>query len=334
MVRWGILTVGKISWDFVSSLSFIPEAKVVACAARDKDRAEEFAKQFSIPKAYSDYEKLAEDPDVDIVYVGSLHPFHLEHVLLCINKGKSVLCEKPLCLNSKEVQKLIHAAKEKKVFLMEAMWSRYLPVYQKLIGLLEQQIIGDISLIQISFGGSFDMSVPRNHDLSLGAGALLDIGIYPVTISRFITNKDPTKVVALSDTKHGVDQATSVILGYDHGQHSILSCSIIGDHPCEAIISGSKGKITIHSPFWCPEKFTVEKEGKTEVHELPFPEYNGQLNFKNSQGLHYQALHVHECLKAGKLESDLWGLDKTLAVMKTLDEIRKQIGVKYPNELK
>jgi len=212
------------------------------------------------------------------------------------------------------------------------MWTRYLPLYKKLLSLLEEKAIGDVTYVNITFGGAFDMTVPRNHDINLGAGALLDIGVYPISIARFIFDKDPKKIVAVSDLKDGVDQMTSCIFSYDHGQHASLSCSIISDMPCDALVVGTKGHITIHPPCWCSEKMTLQIGDKVEVIEIPHPEVTDQLFFTRSQALHYEAVHVQECLKAGKTESQLWNLDATLAVMETMDKIRALIGQKYPSD--
>eukprot|EP01120_Amphizonella_sp_Union-15-10_P010276 TRINITY_DN4094_c0_g1_i1.p1 TRINITY_DN4094_c0_g1~~TRINITY_DN4094_c0_g1_i1.p1 ORF type:complete len:338 (-),score=63.51 TRINITY_DN4094_c0_g1_i1:78-1091(-) len=331
--RWGIIGCGKIASDFVTSLKLVPNAKVVACAARTKEGAEDFGKRFQIPKCYGSYKQLVEDTEVTLVYVGTLHPSHYEHATLALEHGKPVLCEKPLCINTEQAKKLRSFASEKKVFLMEAMWSRYLPAYKHLISLMEEKAIGEVKFAYGTFGGEFETNNPRNFDKKLGAGSLLDIGIYLVTVSHFIFGKEPSTVVSLGDVRDGVDRTASFLFGFEEGKQASYTCSIVTNMKNEIVILGSKGKITVHSPFWCSEKLTIETPGKTLVLDFPIPKVaGGVFNFSNSSGLHFEAVHAQECVEAGKLESSLWNLDNTLAVLRTLDTIRKQLNVIYPDD--
>jgi len=333
---WGIVGTGRIAADFVTALSYLPDARVVAVSSRTLESANQFADRFKIPKRYGSVEELAKDADVQIVYVSSLHPFHFKNALPCIQQGKPVLCEKPFTLNAKEAEQLIQLARERKVLLMEAMWTRFVPSSVKVREMINEGVIGDVTTVNCLFGFINEVT-PRLHEPELGGGALLDVGIYPVSFSSWMFGGlAPSKIHAIADlNEKGMDQHLGITLAYKKTQMAVIGCSFCSEYPNELLIIGTKGSIKLHNPFWSTTRVTLTINGKAPE-ELAFdyqpkkPEHS--FNFLNSIGLQYEAKHMQQLLAQGKTESDILSLDETLSIMKTLDEIRRQIGVKYPSE--
>ena len=322
-IHWGILGPGSISKKFAQGLQVVSDAKITAVGSRDKTRADDFAREFDVPHAYASYEALVMDPDVDVIYIGTPHNFHKEHTLLCLNHGKHVLCEKPFAINASEAEEMIALARQKGLFLMEAMWSRYLPALVKTRALIAEGAIGDIRLIQSDFGFRAEVNPNgRLFNLALGGGALLDVGIYPLSLAHMLLGT-PTQITSMASIgTTGVDEQTSFILGFDQGKLAVLSTAIRTSTPQEAYIIGTSGWIKIHSPWWVSEAITLRANGQEQIISCP----------KTGNGYNYEAEEVGYCLRAGKLESDLMPLDESLSLMKVLDEIRSQIGLRYPME--
>lgn len=323
-IRWGILGTGNIASQFARGLAVLPDAQLLAVGSRSQASADAFGDMFSVERRYTAYEALANDPDIDAVYVGTPHVFHRENTLLCLRHGKAVLCEKPFAINANEAQEMIDFAREHKVFLMEAMWTRYMPIFVHLRDLLAQQVIGDVRMIHIDFG--FRARFNPEHRLfkpELGGGALLDVGIYPVSLASMVLGQ-PERIASLAHLgETGVDENSAMLFGYPDGALAVLSTAIRTSTPHVAILNGTEGRITIHSRWWIPSRMTVEIFGK-EAREIEMP-YTGN-------GYNYEADEVARCLRAGLLESDVMPLDETLAIMRTMDEIRAQWGLKYPVE--
>jgi predicted dehydrogenase len=323
-IRWGILGTGNIASQFARGLAVLPDAQLLAVGSRSQASADAFGDMFSVERRYTAYEALANDPDIDAVYVGTPHVFHRENTLLCLRHGKAVLCEKPFAINAHEAQEMIDFAREHKVFLMEAMWTRYMPIFVHLRDLLAQQVIGDVRMIHIDFG--FRARFNPEHRLfkpELGGGALLDVGIYPVSLASMILGQ-PERIASMAHLgETGVDENSAMLFGYPDGALAVLSTAIRTSTPHVAILNGTEGRITIHSRWWFPSRMTVEIFGK-EAREIEMP-YTGN-------GYNYEADEVARCLRAGLLESDVMPLDETLAIMRTMDEIRAQWGLKYPVE--
>jgi predicted dehydrogenase len=310
-IRWGILGTGAIAHKFATGLNDLPDIELLAVGSRTQEAADTFANEFKITRRHSSYEALARDPDIDAIYISTPHPFHKENTLLCLTNGKAVLCEKPFAINAKEALEMITFAKERKVFLMEAMWSRFLPHMVKIRELLDKDTIGEVRMLEADFGFRTDVNAEnRLFNPELGGGALLDVGIYPVSLAFMLFGAP-------------VDEEAAMIFSHRQGQLSLLSTAIRLNTPFEATITGTKGFIRIHSPWWAPSNFTVNVAGKKPR----------KVNIKTPlNGYNYEALEVSQCLREGKLESDLMPLDETLAIMKTLDTIRSQWGLKYPME--
>lgn len=324
-IKWGILGTGRIAHSFAEGLHAVNDAELAAVGSRSKSTADAFAARFNIPRCHSSYQSLAEDPEVDVVYVSTPHPLHCENTLLCLNAGKAVLCEKPFAVNSVDAEIMIQCAKDNGLFLMEAMWTRFLPAIVQVRHWLEEGAIGDVRMMLADFGfrAKFDPQ-GRLFNPSLGGGALLDIGVYVVSLASMIFGKQPSILTALSDIgMTGVDEQTTMAFRYDTGALAALTCSIRTLTNQEVSFLGTRGKIRIHSPFWNSHAATMtDVEGKTVYVE---PDRVGN-------GYNYEAAEVNSCLRGGKLESSTIPLSETLAIMQTLDSIRTEVDLKYPTE--
>ena len=320
--RWGILGTGKIARQFAEGLKVLPEAMLVAVGSRSAAQASAFGTQFNIPIRHSSYEALVNDPNVDIVYVATPHSCHKENTLLALSAGKAVLCEKPFTLDAHDAAEVIAFARAQKLFLMEAMWTRCFPLMARVREMLQSNEIGDVGMLTADFGFRAEYEdEKRLFDLSVGGGALLDVGVYPVSLASMIFGT-PTRIASLANLgKTGVDEEAAMILAHEKGQLAVLSTAIRLDTAQEAILIGTTGRIRIHPPWWRPAAFTISREGVADqTQEFSF----------DGNGYQFEAAEVMNCLRSGELESSVMPLDETLAVMKTLDAIRAQWGLKYP----
>lgn len=322
--KWAIMGTGTIANNFAKGLSVLPEAELYAVASRSKDKAEEFGNTYGASKMYGSYEELVQDKDVDVVYIATPNTAHKDNAILCINNGKAVLCEKPFTINAKEAEEVIKLAREKKIFIMEGMWSRFFPVMETLRKWMEEEVIGELRMVTADFG--FRREGPmeeRKVSPQRGGGALLDVGVYPIAFASMIFGsapKDITGLTSIIDT--GVDEQSSMLLGYEGGKMALLSCAINTPTPKEARIIGNKGSIHIPN-FSRATTATLEVIGEEPVTvEIPL----------EGNGYNYEAAAVMQCLNEGKLESELMSLDETLAIMKIMDELRGQYGIKFPTE--
>lgn len=321
-VRWGILGTGNIARQFAKGLAELPDAQLVGVGSRNLETAQTFAGNFGAARAHGSYEALARDPSVEVVYIATPHTLHAENSLLCLEAGKAVLCEKPFALSAAEAQRVIRAAGAKKLFLMEAMWTRFFPLFSTLRDLVHGGRIGEPKLLQADFGFSSPVTESRLFDPSLGGGALLDVGVYPLSLASYLLGT-PT---AVSSYAHlgatGVDEQNAIVLKHRGGALALLSSAIRAPTPQEAVIMGTGGSIRVCAPWWQPEKLVVTDLEGEETLESPLP-HNGYA---------YEAAEVMRCLGEGKLESPLMPLDETLSIMKTLDTCRAQWGLSYPGE--
>ena len=324
IIKWGILGPGNIANQFAKGLSVIPDAKLVAVGSRSIDRANSFADKYDVKRRYGSYDDLANDPEVDAIYVATPHPYHKEYAILCLEAGKAVLCEKPLTVNSKQAKEVIDCARKNKKFLMEAMWTRFLPAIVKVREWLAQGAIGEARIITADFGFRSGWN-PNGRLLNpeLAGGGLLDVGTYTVAMAYMVFGGAPSQVTSMAHIgESGVDEQAAMLLGYDKGQLAILSCAIRTNTPHDAKILGTDGHIIIPG-FWHTTSATLYAAGKEpEKFESPLL----------GNGYNYEAVEVMNCLRAGKLESDVIPLDESLSIMQTLDKIRSQWGLKYPIE--
>ena len=319
MTRWGILGPGKIAHKFASDLMTVPNAKLVAVASRDLSRAKEFANQYGANIAFGSYEELVKCEEVDIIYIASPHIGHFEHTKLCLNAGKAVLCEKPFAMNTAEVLEMIELARTKKVFLMEALWTRFMPTTLKVLDLL--QSIGEISLIKADFGFKADYDITKRlFNKELGGGALLDIGIYPLFLSYLILG-NPFEVKANAQfAETGTDQTVGMSFKYENGAMAVLDCTFMATTNCEAQIFGEKGTILIHSRWHESQKVSVNYyDGNTESFDFG----------RETHGYDFEIEEVGECLENKVLESDKWSWNDSINLINLLDNVREKCGIKY-----
>ena len=323
-IRWGILAAGGIAGALAYAINHTEGAELLAIGSRDQAKAEAFGDRFQIPRRYGSYEALVADPDVDIVYVSSPHPFHYENMRLCLEAGKHVLCEKPFMLNAEQTASIIKLAREKKLFAMEAMWTRFLPSIFKVRELIAEGAIGDVVQVQASFNFSANYDPEhRLFNLKLGGGALLDVGIYPLAFASMILGK-PQQIRSLTTLgKTGSDENSTVIMHYAGGQLAILSAGLRASNLRSASIGGTKGAILLPDDFFRAEYIILHPEGGEKVrHDFPF----------RANGYEYEVEAINDCLRAGQLESALMPLDETLALSQQMDEIREDWGLVYPGE--
>ncbi len=323
-IRWGLIGLGLISRKFAKGLAFAPDAEVYAVASRSQEKADAFGTEFGAANCYGSYEDLANDPNVDVAYIGTPNNYHLEHTLLCLKAGKHVLCEKPFAVNAKEAQVMIDCAREKNLFLMDAFWTRYFPVMVKLRELLADKVIGDVMLVTADFGGRGPVVPEKRHfNPDLAGGAMLDVGSYCLQFASMIYGKQPQDIVsqvAIGET--GVDELSVVVCKYSDYEMATLTSALRLGTPHEARVMGTEGYIAIPD-FWHPSELTVVRRGGAPE-TLRFP-YEGE-------GFQFEAIEVGECIRAGETESAVYPLDETLAIMRTLDRIRDSWGLRYPFE--
>ncbi len=322
-IRWGILGTGNIAKQFAKGLASAPEAQLVACGSRSAASAEAFAKEFPC-RAHGSYAALCADPGVDAIYIASPHTGHREHALMAIAQRKAVLVEKPFCVNAAETAVVVAAARAAKVFCMEAMWTRFLPTVRQAATWLDAKAIGDVRLVTADFGFRCGWDpASRLLDPKLAGGALLDVGVYTVAMAAFALGAAPTTIRASSVLgATGVDEQTAVSLGWANGSLANLTCAVRLNTRQDAIIYGTDGRIELPD-FWHGTKAVLHQDGKpAQALELPFL----------GNGYTHEALEVGRCLRAGLTESPVVTLDESLAIMRILDECRRQIGLSYPSE--
>jgi len=322
-VRWGILATGKIAHAFARDLVLQPDCALVAVGSRSRGSAEAFGNEFGIPRRHTSYQSLVDDPDVDVVYVATPHPGHHEATLLAINAGKAVLVEKPFAMDAAQAREMIDAARNRGTFLAEAMWTRFLPHMARVREILGAGTLGQVVYLTAEHGQWFAPD-PRFRLFApdLGGGALLDLGIYPVSLASLVLGP-PTRVTAVSDPAFtGVDATTSMIFQYDSGAHAVLTTTLRAASGNPAAIYGTEARIEIDGWFYTPTTFRVIARDGTELER-----FGTSLD---GHGLNCEAAEVARCLRAGLLETPLLPLAETYSIMQTMDEIRRQIGLTYP----
>jgi predicted dehydrogenase len=325
-VRWGILGTGGIAHQFAKGLRDTPGAEIRAVGSRTEDAAEEFAASFGIARHYGSYAGLAADPELDVVYVATPHPFHEANVALSLGAGKHVLCEKPMTVNAAQAERLVALASERDLFLMEGMWTRFFPLMERVRSLISSGTIGEPRLLDVDFGfrASFD-PMQRLFNPDLGGGALLDVGVYCISLSSMIFGP-PERVTGLAHLgKTGVDEQSAAILEHGDGRMSTISIATRTATPQEAIISGTEGRIRIHPEWWRPDTLTLSRPGREN--EIITAPYTGN-------GFPHEAAAVMRCIRSGAHQSDVMPLSETLGIARTMDELRRQWGLVYPGEQK
>jgi len=314
-VKFAIVGTGNIATTFVEDAEHVETCQVVAVTSRSMNKANEFAAKYNIENSYDDFDKMLKS-DIDAVYIALPHPYHYEYTIGALKAGKAVLCEKPFAMNYQEASEMIEVAKKNECLLMEAMWTRFFPAYDKMMALLNQ--IGQILFIKSDFGFRQDQIDPQGRLLNpkLGGGALLDVGIYPISIVRDIMKKDPIEIKCTSmKTPDGIDLMSVYNYRFYDGALACLYSAIQVQTQTELFISGTKG--SIHIPeFYCPEAINISLfDGSSEKYTFD----------KIGHGYTYEIKHFCDLYLKGSLESPKMPLNETLAIMKLLDKIKDQI---------
>ena len=354
-IRWGIIGTGFIAGEFAKGLKFVSQAQLLGVASRKATNAETFSKIFQIPRFYSSCEELVQDPDIDVVYIGTPNHTHKDLSILCLEAGKPILCEKPFAVNASQAREVIEVARRQKLFCMEAMWMRFMPLIQQVKTMIEKGEIGKIKMLSADFGYVVNGNSSHFNSLDMGGGVLLDRGIYGLSLAYYLLGA-PTAIQTqanLLDT--GVDEQSSILLNYAQGALAILSQSLCTESSNQATIMGSKGRITIDKLFIMPEKISVAKFPESTTNSFPSPltplSSKQKLIAKVKQnslvrrlyifltgllkpevtvkplagnGYNYEAIEVVKCLQSGQLESKVMPLDETLLIIEAMDYIRRQ----------
>lgn len=327
-IRWGILGCGRIARKFAADLRLVADAELAAIASRNEETLQLFAKDFPCKHLHNSYEALATSNEVDVIYVATPHSHHHEHTMLCLNHYKAVLCEKAFAINSRQAMEMTNTAKERKIFLMEALWTKFLPHYEKLRELLQQKILGDIRSVLVNFGfNTAGNPAQRLLDPLLGGGTLLDIGIYNVFMTMSILGRPDFIDAAMIPAPTGVDEQIAILFKYNNGAMAQLFSSFATNLPTQAEINGTKGCITLTTRFYEPSA-TIQLSKK-----LPYEREIIPVGREAGFGYQYEARHVNDCLKKGLIESPVMTHADTLTLMEVLDTIRMKAGLKYPADL-
>ena len=352
-INWGILGTGWIAAKFVEDLKLVPNASAMAVASRRSFTAQAFASQANIPKAYGSYQELLSDADIDIIFVATPHTCHREDCILALEAGKAVLCEKPFAMTAQEAREVVNVARKRRLFCMEAMWMRFLPMALEVREMIHRGEIGDIRYLSADFGYPTEFD-PDNRFFSIerGGGALLDRGVYPLSLAFFLLGS-PSHISGYTQIgKTGVDEQSVINLGYDSGAVAILSSSLKAYGSNTATIIGTRGKIIITAPFCRPEKIMITRFSEDPVvlssHEHVFPvsfkqklkarikanpllrhlnllrkdKMSQKINASIGNGYVHEAIDVTQCLINGKLESEIMPLDESIEILQVIDQVR------------
>ncbi|RIQ35914.1 Gfo/Idh/MocA family protein [Jiangella rhizosphaerae] len=324
-IRWGILGTGGIAASFARDLQLLDDAEVVAVGSRSDESASGFAGRFDLPRAYGSYEKLVDDPDIDVVYVATPQTAHAANVRLALEAGKPVLCEKPFTVTGAEAREVVDLARDRGVFLMEAMWTRFLPHFRRIDQLLRSGVLGEITTVVADHGQAIPAGGGhRLHDPALAGGALLDLGVYPVSLASYVLGRPAGVVAAGTLLPNGLDAQTSAVFTYEGGAHAVVTTTLGARTANRAVISGTQARLEIDDVWYAPTSFSLLRPGSSQPERFEHTRVGG--------GLRHQAAEVGRLLREGATESDVMPLDETVAIMETLDEIRRQIGLRFPGE--
>ncbi len=323
-VRWGILGTGRIAGLFAQGLAVVPEAQLVAVGSRTQEAADAFGERFGAARRHGSYAALAADPEIDVIYVATPHPLHHDNTLLCLRAGKAVLCEKPFALNATEARAMVAEARARGLFLMEAMWSRFYPAFDHLREVLATEALGEVRLLAADLGFRAAINPQgRLFNAALGGGALLDVGVYVVSLASLILGR-PTSIASVAHLgTTGVDEQAGILLGYADGQIAQLQTAIRTNTRHEATLMGTTGALRLGLDWHKPDRLTLTRPGQPEeIIPAPF----------TGNGYNYEVAAVSASLRAGQTEHPFMPLDETIAIMETLDAIRAQWGLRYPGE--
>ncbi len=320
-LRWGIAATGSIAASMCEALRTLPDAEIVAVGSRTQDAADTFAERFGIPRSHGSYQALWDDTGVDIVYIASPHSHHHTMTIAALDAGKHVLCEKAFALNAAQAREMVACAERNDRFLMEAMWTWFIPAVADIRRRVLAGEIGELKVVEANFGIAVTDPSGRHRRIDLAGGAMLDVGIYPVTFARYLAG-DPVEAKvsgSLGDT--GVDATVGGVVTYASGALGVFHTSLDMATSLRASVYGTRGRIDVDAPFWFPSGFTVRISGDEPVRvDMP------------NQGLAHEAAHAMQRIRDGYRESDVIPLATSVSTMELLDDIRAQLGVVYPEE--
>ncbi|WP_153796956.1 Gfo/Idh/MocA family protein [Foetidibacter luteolus] len=328
IIRWGILGTGRIAKKFASDLQYVTNVKLVAAGSRSMESAKEFAKEFPVDFLHDSYEALAQNSEVDVIYIATPHNLHYENTMLCLRHGKAVLCEKPFAMNTRQTREMIALAKEKNTFLMEALWTKFLPHYQKVQQMLKEGKLGEIKSVLVNFGFVPPVPTPaRMFDPALGGGTIMDIGIYNIFIAMSVLGKPDAIEATMTPAPTGVDEQCAVLFKYNSGAVAQLFSSFASNLATEADICGTAGRIRLATRFYEPGTTIEYYPDRVDSRQI--------INVDKEPGFGYQyeARHVNDCLLKGLTESPVVSFKDTLDLMELLDAVRKKAGVIYPADV-
>jgi predicted dehydrogenase len=322
-IQWGILGTGNIARQFAEALRLLPDAGLRAVGSRGRDSADAFARAHGVPRAYGSYEELARDPEVEVVYIATPHSLHKDNSLLCLEHGKAVLCEKPFTLDAREGALIVEKARSKGLFCMEAMWNRFVPIMRELDALLASGAIGEVRMLQASLGLPFVFNPHhRVFDPALGGGALLDLGVYPVSFALRLFGR-PTRITShavLGET--GVDEQATLLLDFPEGRQATLDTSVRNRLRNDAAVMGTRGMLHLHEPLNCPETLTLTPTRAIGGPDTPLPAPHTLTRRVLGNGYAHEAVEVMRCMREGLLESPLMPLQESLLILETMDAIQ------------
>lgn len=324
-IRWGIVGTGAIAHKFAQGLAVLDDAELVAVASRKQNTADAFADQFAIPRRHAGTACLANDSEVDIVYIATPHVAHVADTLACLDGDKAVLCEKPMGVNASEVRRMVESAREKKLFLMEAMWTLFFPAMEKVRELIAAGTIGEIRIVQSNFCFRAEWNPDgRLLNPALAGGGLLDVGVYNISLAQHLFGEVPAEISSQAHIgETGVDEQAAMVFRYNRGALAVLTSAVRTSTLHEATIYGTDGMIRLPHSFWQPDRIQV----KAENGDLENIEFTRQGN-----GYNYEAAACMACLRAGEQENTIVPLDASVAVAETMDRVRAQWGLTYPGE--
>ncbi len=322
--RWGIIGTGRIARQFAAALKGCADAELYAVGSRSIGKAESFAAEFGFERSYGSYAELAEDDNIDIIYIATPMASHYEDSLLCIKNGRNVLCEKSIALNSTQLSEMIAAAGDKGVFFMEAMWTKCRPTFLKALEWIKNGCIGDVKYIKADFCNLMPYNEnDRTFIYECGGGALLDLGVYPITFAAAILGDEPDEIISYAHMAHKVDMSNSITLKYGDSV-AVLQSGFEVQNTNRALIAGDKGAIVLGDWFHCTTQAWLYD---ADMNEIEYSEIPVDVN-----GYEYEIYEAHRCLSAGMKESSLVPLSSTAAVMRIMDKCRRDWGMYYPGE--
>lgn len=319
-IHWGIIGLGKIANKFASDIQHSESSILQGVASRSIEKATEFATKYNANKAYNSYEELVNDPEIDVVYIATPHSFHFNNTMLCLRNNKAVLCEKPMGINTQQVKTMIEEAEARNLFLMEAIWTRFMPSIEKVLDLLQEKTIGEIISVRADFGFKGEFNVEsRMYNKKLAGGSLLDIGIYPIFLSLLVLGI-PADIKAMARmTTTEVDSFCSMLFDYENGGKAVLASTFEADTPTEAYIHGTKGNIKLHTRFHHANTITLQKDGQETIFEFPY----------TGNGYFHEIEEVNKCIRTGKTESSRLPLAFSKKLIQIIDRVKAQIGLQY-----